>query len=147
MYEGGQSLGVRVNGTDIRVSSAAEPGRSRIGLGHNARVQVADFTRDTGVLLRSGLSFSQVGAGALMLAYVAAGRIDAYFERHMLPWDAAAGLALIYEAGGVAHPYGRAEALENGGLVLASAPALHGLLCHSLGLNGGLDAGAKFGYD
>lgn len=40
------------------------------------------------------------GSAALDLCYVACGRIDAYFERHLKPWDYAAGLLLVREAGG-----------------------------------------------
>ena len=40
------------------------------------------------------------GSAALDLCYVACGRIDAYFERHLKPWDYAAGLLLVWEAGG-----------------------------------------------
>jgi myo-inositol-1(or 4)-monophosphatase len=58
-----------------------------------------------------------------MLAYVSAGRVDAYFERHMWPWDAVAGLALIRAAGGDHLPYSRA-APGAGGLVLAGGPEL-----------------------
>jgi myo-inositol-1(or 4)-monophosphatase len=80
---------------------------------------VEDATR----LLDTGLAFRQVGAGALMLAYLSAGRIDAYFERHMWPWDAVAGLALIRGAGGDFAPY-LAGPAEDGGPVLAASTAL-----------------------
>jgi myo-inositol-1(or 4)-monophosphatase len=43
----------------------------------------------------------RAGAAALDLAYVAAGRVDAYYERGLKPWDEAAGLLLVREAGGV----------------------------------------------
>jgi myo-inositol-1(or 4)-monophosphatase len=41
-----------------------------------------------------------MGAAALDLAYVAAGRLDGYFERGLRPWDFAAGTLLVTEAGG-----------------------------------------------
>lgn len=43
----------------------------------------------------------RMGAAALDLAYVAAGRLDGYFERHIKPWDVAAGILLVREAGGM----------------------------------------------
>lgn len=100
--EGG---GAYCNGVPIKVSSVARLDSSVLGLGHNRRVAVSDFAVDTERLLATGAGFRQIGAGALMLAYTAAGRVDCYFERHMWPWDAVAGLALIREAGGVMLPY------------------------------------------
>jgi myo-inositol-1(or 4)-monophosphatase len=41
------------------------------------------------------------GAAALDLAYVAAGRLDGFFEKNLKPWDMAAGTLLITEAGGI----------------------------------------------
>ena len=47
----------------------------------------------------------RLGSAALELAYVAAGRIDAYFERSLKPWDYAAGMLLVEEAGGKVTDY------------------------------------------
>ena len=47
----------------------------------------------------------RLGSAALELAYVAAGRIDAYFERSLKPWDYAAGILLVEEAGGKVTDY------------------------------------------
>ena len=56
-----------------------------------------------------------------MLAHVAAGRVEAYVERHMWPWDAVAGLALIRAGGGSHAPY-----LPEGGGIAAGGPVLAG---------------------
>lgn len=128
LFEGAAGLGVRCNGTTIRVASEPMPDRSAIGIGHTARIPVDTFIEDTGRLLKSGAGFRQVGAGALMLAYVAAGRVNAYFERHMWSWDAVAGLALIREAGGMIAPYPGQEPLDKSGLVLAAEPRLYAAL-------------------
>ena len=64
------------------------------------------------------------GAGALMLAHVAAGRFDAFIEPHMHPWDALAGLLLVEESGGRTYPYPGAKGLAAGGAVLATAPGI-----------------------
>ena len=72
-----------------------------------------------------GMAFRHTGAGAHMLALVACGRLDGYYEHHMWPWDAAAGLALIREAGGDAVRSGDADGNgENGGRVLAAGRSL-----------------------
>jgi myo-inositol-1(or 4)-monophosphatase len=125
LFEGAVGLGVRCNGISIHVATEPMPDRSAIGIGHTARIPVDLFIADTGRLLKSGAGFRQVGAGALMLAYVAAGRVNAYFERHMWSWDAVAGLALIREAGGMIAPYPAQEPLDKSGLVLAATPRLY----------------------
>ena len=61
------------------------------------------------------------GAAALDLAWVAAGRIDAYWERNLSPWDMAAGIALVREAGGfVTDLDGRDDMLKTGGILVGN---------------------------
>jgi len=73
------------------------------------------------------------GSAATDLAYVAAGRLDGYFERGLAPWDLAAGALLVTEAGG---RYGRAE--PDGGprapLLVAASPAIFDRLADVAGL-------------
>jgi myo-inositol-1(or 4)-monophosphatase len=62
------------------------------------------------------------GAAALDLAWVAAGRFDAYWQRNLAPWDMAAGIALVREAGGfVTDLDGGDEMLETGGILVGNA--------------------------
>ena len=49
---------------------------------------------------RSGVWYEISGSAALALAYVAAGRLDAYFNPGLKPWDVAAGMLIVPEAGG-----------------------------------------------
>jgi myo-inositol-1(or 4)-monophosphatase len=79
-------------------------------------------------LLSAGAAVKDMGAGALMLAHVAAGRYDAFIEPHMHPWDALAGLLLVEEAGGRVLPYPGPRGLTVGGAVVAAAPALYDTL-------------------
>jgi myo-inositol-1(or 4)-monophosphatase len=61
------------------------------------------------------------GAAALDLAWVAAGRFDAYWQRNLSPWDMAAGIALVREAGGfVTDLDGRDEMLKTGGILVGN---------------------------
>ena len=58
------------------------------------------------------------GAAALDLAWVAAGRLDAYWERGLSPWDMAAGIALVREAGGfITDLDGRDDMIKTGGIL------------------------------
>jgi len=69
------------------------------------------------------------GAAALDLAWVAAGRLDAYWERSLSPWDMAAGIALVREAGGfVTDLDGREDMLKTGGII-AATDAIHANCC------------------
>lgn len=74
--------------------------------------------------------FRRGGSAALDLAYVAAGRIDAYWELGIQPWDVAGGELLVREAGGVATDFrGRREGLLGRRSILAAATApLHAAL-------------------
>jgi myo-inositol-1(or 4)-monophosphatase len=65
------------------------------------------------------------GAAALDLAWVAAGRLDGYWERSLSPWDMAAGIALVREAGGfITDLDGREEMIKTGG-ILAGNEDIH----------------------
>ena len=61
------------------------------------------------------------GAAALDLAYVAAGRLDGFFEKNLKPWDIAAGALLITEAGGiVANFSGESDYIYKGNVIAGS---------------------------
>lgn len=84
------------------------------------------------------------GAAAVDLAYVAAGRLDGYWERGLSPWDLAAGVVLVEQAGGVVSSYAGGPFELGSGRLIACAPSLHSELV------AGLDAcrplsGASYG--
>src|ERR1700704_2409644 len=72
------------------------------------------------------------GAASLDLAWVAAGRVDAYWERGLSPWDMAAGIALVREAGGYVTDLDDGEAMLATGGILAGNEAIHRDLLHVL---------------
>jgi myo-inositol-1(or 4)-monophosphatase len=67
----------------------------------------------------------RMGSAALDLAYVAAGRLDAFWELHLAPHDVAAGALLVREAGGVVTDLDGRDDWLRGGHILAAGPALH----------------------
>ena len=77
-------------------------------------------SRSSGTCRNAGAAIKDMGAGALMLAHVAAGRYEAFLEPHMHAWDAVAGLLLVEEAGGRVLPYPGPQGLLHGGAVIAS---------------------------
>jgi myo-inositol-1(or 4)-monophosphatase len=117
--------GATLNGRAMRVSECARLDRALVMLGYVQRHALDAHLSLRRALLREGAEVKDHGAGALMLAHVAAGRFDAYLEPHMHPWDASAGLLLVDEAGGRTLGYPGPSGLREGGAVLASAPALY----------------------
>ncbi|WP_338074931.1 inositol monophosphatase family protein [Kineococcus vitellinus] len=74
----------------------------------------------------------RIGTASLDLCSVAAGRVDAYYERGLNPWDFAAGLLVATEAGAVVTDFGGAAPGGHG--LLAAGPALHPVLREALAL-------------
>ena len=83
--------------------------------------QVDEFMKLLKVLYTSAGDIRRAGSAALDLAYVAAGRLDGFWESSLKPWDLAAGALLVREAGGLATDYaGESDFLENGQIVAAN---------------------------
>lgn len=116
--------GAFLNGQPIRVSGETDATRARLCIGFSYRRSVPEHTRAVEALLSAGCEYLRLGSGALGLAYAAAGRFDGYWERHMNSWDAAAGLVLVREAGGVTNAFLEEGSLAEGGEVLAGTPDL-----------------------
>ena len=70
------------------------------GLPHLGRPNIALGQRETAAVQEKVAGLRRFGAAALDLAWVAAGRLDGYWERDIQPWDMAAGLLMVREAGG-----------------------------------------------
>jgi len=94
--------GAALNGEPIRVTSCPALDRAMVATGFSYE---ADRRREQAELLVRLLprirDLRRAGAAALDLAYVAAGRVDAFYERGLKRWDEAAGRLLVTEAGGV----------------------------------------------
>lgn len=92
--------------------------------GHN----VEEFSR----LVRMVRGVRRAGSAALDLSYVAAGRLDGFWEYGLQPWDWAAGVVLVREAGGQAHTIGGDPFGLRGPSVCVSGPALRAPLVAAL---------------
>ena len=68
------------------------------------------------------------GSAALDMAWVAAGRFDAYWEQGLKSWDLAAGVVLVREAGGIVSEVNGGEAMLNSGSILCANVDIHGQL-------------------
>jgi len=96
-----RGAGARLNNVPIHVSRIKRFEEAMVGLdwGHENEVRERMLTYLGRVLPRCG-TVRASGSAALGLAYVAAGWLDAYFHPGLRPWDAAAGILLVKEAGG-----------------------------------------------
>lgn len=102
LYTASKGGGSFLNGKPIRVSATSELKSALIGTGF----PYYDFGRQEaylkllGELTRTTRGIRRPGSAALDLAYVACGRFDAFYEYALHPWDVAAGILIVREAGG-----------------------------------------------
>ncbi len=117
--------GSRLGATPLRVSERPTLAGAVVGTGFPYDHMVHDYTPPLRAVLGRVQGVRRIGAAALDLAWVAAGRFDGFWELGLSPWDAAAGMLLIREAGGrVTTPDG-AEATPESRLFVASNGLLH----------------------
>lgn len=86
----------------------------------------ADFTQTLDELLTVAPMMRRMGSAALDLAYVAAGRFDAFYERNIKPWDVAAGILLVRESGGMVSSIDNGEDPVYSGNIIAANNQIHG---------------------
>jgi myo-inositol-1(or 4)-monophosphatase len=120
--------GATLNGRPITVSANAQLGSSLV----STQVQSDDakvldqHTSRLRTFLGLARAVRSLGAPALALAYVACGRLDAFFEDHMSPWDTLAGTLLVEEAGGLVTTFaGQQRPLDQRIDILATNGRLH----------------------
>jgi myo-inositol-1(or 4)-monophosphatase len=134
LYCASRGGGATLNNRRIRVSGATDLSAALIGTGVPIRAANLDaYLPMLRKVVENTAGVRRAGSAALDLAYVAAGRLDAFWEISLKPWDIAAGLVLVQEAGGIISEIsGAGEPLETGN-VLAATPKLHPFLAESLG--------------
>lgn len=119
--------GAWVGGSPLRVSTITQPERALLGTGYPfKRLDDLDrFLAQFRKILPATSGIRRAGSAALDLADVAAGRLDGFWELMLAPWDYAAGVLLIREAGGVVTDLaGSDPGMTHTGLV-AGNPAIH----------------------
>ncbi|MGI8400742.1 MAG: inositol monophosphatase family protein [Gemmatimonadaceae bacterium] len=126
--------GAFLNGARIRVSGLREPGRALIGTGFPFRTveQLPTYVTQFSLVAAGTAGIRRAGAAALDLASVACGRFDAFWELTLAPWDVAAGMLLVQEAGGVVSDLVGNPARPIGGALVAGNPAMHAWLLQTV---------------
>ena len=124
---GGAELATGATRTPIRVAEAVPLERALVGTGfaYDSRMRGVQGGIVAG-LLPKVRDIRRQGTASLDLCFVACGRLDAFFERTLSPWDHAAGAVIAREAGAIVK--GRGDAAPSRDFILAAEPALAALL-------------------
>jgi myo-inositol-1(or 4)-monophosphatase len=124
MFAARRGGGATLNGAKISVSAITDMREAMTEIGYSPRLPVADYIALLTRVTAAGAGARSRGSAALGLAYVAAGRSDAYAELHCQAWDVLAGLMIVEEAGGWCANFLAGDGLTAGNEVLACTPAI-----------------------
>jgi myo-inositol-1(or 4)-monophosphatase len=129
-----EGSGARRNGQPIRVSSIDEPIKALLATGFPFKSgdQIDGYLRGFGAAMRQAAGVRRVGAASLDLADVACGRYEGFWELTLAPWDVAAGILLVREAGGLVTDLSGAPAPVAHTSIVAGNAAMHGWLLQLL---------------
>jgi myo-inositol-1(or 4)-monophosphatase len=127
MYWAEKGIGAYVNDRRIRVSARRRLADSVIGTGtpFGARIERSPYVATLTAVMGATAGIRRLGSAALDLAYVAAGRFDGFWEFGLQPWDLAAGILLVREAGGYVSDLAGGRDMLASGDVLAANDHLH----------------------
>lgn len=126
--------GASRDGKPIRVSAITDPGRALIGTGFPFKHPdtLPAWQRQFGGVMLATAGVRRAGAAALDLCDVACGRFEAFWELRLAPWDFAAGLLIIREAGGIVTDLaGEPPPLAHSAIV-AGNPSMHAWLLSTI---------------
>ncbi len=135
LFRAARGLGATCNRQPIQVSQTATLSQSLLVTGFaydrretpdNNYAEFCHFTHLTQGVRRGG-------AASMDLAYVACGKLDGFWERGLSPWDMAAGVVIVEEAGGKVTAYDQGPFLINSGRILATNGFIHAALSQELG--------------
>ncbi len=131
LFTASKGRGAFLNDRRIRVSRCQKLKEALVGTGFPFKelTRVELYVRQLRALMGATAGVRRAGAAALDLAYVACGRLDAFWEMGLAPWDMAAGALLIQEAGGlVGDLAGDSGYMESGDIAAASPKVFPQLL-------------------
>jgi myo-inositol-1(or 4)-monophosphatase len=129
-----KGAGATLNGRTIKVSDTVDMSAASIEIGWSSRLPFADYVELVSKVGAMGASAKRSASGALGMAWVAAGRTDAYLECHINSWDVAAGIVIVTEAGGMVNDFFAGDGLRKGNPILASTPAFEPSLRNAMAL-------------
>ena len=124
-WKGGKAY---LNGKEIKVTTAATTGDSLIATGfpYSAMDMLDPFIVSMRYFMIHSHGLRRLGSAATDLAYVAAGRFEAFYEHGLKPWDVAAGALILKQAGGKVSDFNGTDSFLFNGQIVASNSAYYG---------------------
>ncbi len=134
LFEAKRGGGATLNGQPIRVSRVERMNEALLATGfpYDIRERLPETMARLGRMLGLSQGVRRAGSAALDMAYVACGRFDGFYEENLQPWDTAAGLIIISEAGGRITTYDGGEYTIFSSTIAASNGLLHGAMLEAL---------------
>jgi myo-inositol-1(or 4)-monophosphatase len=133
LFAAGKGMGATLNGEPMHVSKTARLDQSLIEVGRASRQPQGPYLAMLDKVMNAGMAIRGAGSGALAVANVASGRVDACYETHMYAWDCLAGLVMVEEAGGRVNDFLRGDGLTKGNPIFAASPAIAQALSELVG--------------
>jgi myo-inositol-1(or 4)-monophosphatase len=127
LFTAERGKGAFFNERRIRVATRKRLADSVVtcGLPHMGRGDLALFRQEIAAVQEKVAGLRRFGAASLDLAWVAAGRLDAYWERDLSPWDMAAGMVIVREAGGFVTDIDGGDDVLGKGSVICGNDVIH----------------------
>lgn len=128
LFTASRGQGAQVDGHRIRISGQKQLERALVGTGFPYRrvdAELGPYLEMLAKILKSTSGVRRPGAAALDLCYVAAGRLDAFWETGLKSWDLAAGSLIIREAGGMVSGLDGSENYLDTGHILTGTPKIY----------------------
>ncbi len=134
LFTAERGKGAFMNDQRLRVAARRRMSEAVVacGLPHFGRGDLRLFGKEFSAVQEQVAGLRRFGAAALDLAWVAAGRFDAYWERDLSPWDMAAGILMVREAGGYATDLDGGDAIFAKKQIVAGNEFLHAELIRTL---------------
>ena len=128
------SMGSFLNGKSIHVSHALELDSAFLvtGFPYNVDKNPCGCIDHFINIIMKGIPVRRLGSAALDLAYVACGRFDGFWEINLNPWDVAAGVILVKEAGGLVTQYNMDDYWIDNQSIIATNGKIHNQICDVL---------------
>jgi len=136
LFTASRGYGAQLNDRRLRVSARRGLEGALLGTGFPFRDQryLDLYLEMFKVLVKQTAGIRRPGSAALDFAYVAAGRLDGFWELGLSPWDMAAGALLIREAGGMITDIGGGERYLETGNAVAGNPKVHAAILREIEL-------------
>jgi len=134
LFCGATGLGATLNREPLQVSTTDHLADSLLvtGFAYDRRETIDTNYAEFCHLTHLTQGVRRGGSAALDLAYVACGRLDGYWERGLSPWDIAAGIVLVQEAGGQVTAYDGSPVVVDSGRLLATNGRIHSTMAQTL---------------